>query len=210
MPFFVAVYQHLPPDRLQAALASMRSRYASSRTSAPGRQRFLVFQRLNEPASLLSVSEWASQASYESHDDSPTPPSSEGADDQPPAVEHLQLLHLFVRMNQCASVFACITVTAPAETAAQVEAYLRGDMQQRLVRAPGLASRELFQVHADQSLSARFLIVHGWCSITDLERFRAEDVPHIEAAFRRFGATYDRFTGQIAVEYSVLDGAGES
>jgi hypothetical protein len=51
----------------------------------------------------------------------------------------------------------------------------------------------------------RFLIVRGWSSLADLERFRATDAPDLYETHHRLGTTVERFTGSLAAELSLLD-----
>jgi hypothetical protein len=62
-----------------------------------------------------------------------------------------------------------------------------------------------FEVYRVGEDGGRLLVVHGWQSIEDLERFRAGDRPRYEARLREPGATIDRLTGAVAVQYSRLE-----
>lgn len=204
MPFYVAIYQQAWPEQLPQLLAAIKSSFAASRTATPGRQTARVFQRLNEPTTLLSVGEWDSQAAYEAHRSSPAFEQTMAVSGPPPDIEYLQRLHLFERMNERAVVVACVTILAPRESLAQIEEFLRGPAQLNMVATPGIVSRELYRGQAGQPV-VRLLVVHGWRSLTDLERFRRADAPHFEGTLRSWGATVERFTGEIAAEYSRLE-----
>ena len=204
MPFFVAIYQQAWPEHLSRLLTAIKSNFAASRTAAPGRQTARVFQRLNEPTTLLSVGEWDSQASYEAHQTSSAFRQTVSETGPPPTVEYLQRLHLFERMNERAVVFACVTILAPVDHLSAVEEFLRGPAQLNMIATPGIVSRELYRGSTDRP-TVRLLVVHGWRSISDLERFRRADAPQFEGALRGWGATVERFTGEIAAEFSRLE-----
>ena len=201
MPFFVATYQEAWPDRAQELLAAIRGSFAD-RTLAPARRNARVFQRLNEQTRFLTVSEWESQAAYESLRQSAEFVETSALCGPRPTAEYFERLHLFLRMNQRAAVVVCATIDAAADRVAEAEAFLRGASQREMVTVSGLVSRELYQ---SIDTSARFLVVLSWRSIAELEQFRATDAPRVESALQRLGCTLERFTGEIAAEYAPQD-----
>ena len=205
MPFFVATYQEAWPNHVQQLLATIRGSFAA-RSSHPGRRNARVFQRLNEPTQLLAITEWESQAAHESLRQSPEFVQMTTACGPAPTFEYLERLHLFHRMNQRTAVVACTTVEAPDEVLPEVEAFLRGPAQRELVSTTSVVTRELYR---SIETGRRFLAVTSWRSIADLERFRANTAQRMEQELTATGATLARFTGEIAVEYSVQDRAAE-
>jgi quinol monooxygenase YgiN len=202
MTFFVAIYQEVLPDRVQGLLSTIRSSLTSARAAHPGRQRVRVFQRLGQPAHFLSLGEWESQAAFERDRASFSFLEADDASGPAASVEYFQRLHQFVRMEQRPAVVACATISAPAERRPDVEAFLRGAAQHDVVNTAGLTSRELYR---SISTAGRLMVVHGWRSIADLERFRTSDVPLIETTLTRLGASVERFTGEITAQYSLGD-----
>ena len=85
MPFFVATYRQAWPDRVADLLSSIRYSFETSRTAAPGRQMSRVFQRLDNPCSLVTIGEWDNQADYEAHRASPAFEATTANSGPPPA-----------------------------------------------------------------------------------------------------------------------------
>jgi quinol monooxygenase YgiN len=210
MPYFVAIQRRAWPDRLHDLLAAIRRSFAASRTAAPGRHAARVFQRLNEPTTLLSLAECDSQAAFEAYQASPTFAGTTDEIGPPPVIEPLRRLYLFERMNERAVVIACATLTVPGEHEDAALEYLMGPAQLSMVSTPGLVCRELYRGSADDRPASRFLVVHGWRSIADLDRFRSGDVTRFEDTLATWGATMERFTGEVAIEYSRLDQPGDA
>ena len=50
----------------------------------------------------------------------------------------------------------------------------------------------------------------GTITIADLEQFRSTSAQHLERELTALGATLSRFTGEIAVEYSLQDWVAEA
>ena len=205
MPFFVATYRQAWPDRVSDLLTSIKRSFEVSRTAAPGRHTSRVFQRLEDPTSLVSIGEWDNQAAYEAHHGSQAFEEATVETGPPPVIVFLRRIHLFERMNDRAAVVACVTITVPAERADSVESFLRGPAQANMVATPGIVFRELYRSYPDDQPTVRLLVAHGWRSIADLERFRRADAPHFQSTLSSLGANVERFTGEIAAQFSRLD-----
>lgn len=203
--FYVAIYRQARPDRVQHLLSAIRRSFAASRTVTPGRQAARVFQRLNEPTTLLSLAEWDSQATFEEYRASPAFRGTTEDIGPAPTLDYLRRLYLFERMNQRAAVMACATVTVSFDREHDVSDYLLGLAQQDMAARPGLVSREVYRRVQEEDATACFLVVHSWRALADLEQFRADTAARFEANLGRWGATVTRFTGEIAVEYSRVD-----
>ncbi|MCC7369911.1 MAG: antibiotic biosynthesis monooxygenase [Chloroflexi bacterium] len=202
MPFFVAIRQQAWPDRLPMLLAAIRDNFAASRMNAPGRHAARVFQRLHEPTSLLAISEWENQAAYEAHRGSAELRLAMEAAGPTATIDTLDRLHLFERMNERPGVVACVTIAMAAEHLHAVETFLLGPTRRSMVASPSLASRELYRFQQPVEGQRQLLVVHSWRSLADLDRFRSLDALEFEQRLRDLGATVDRFTGEIAAEYS--------
>jgi quinol monooxygenase YgiN len=199
MPFFVAVNQEIPTHALDRTLATIQADFATSRAIHPGRRHTRVFQRFNRPNHLLSIGEWEHPADYERLHRSPRYRELVVTADPPARIEPLTRLRYFARMAWRPSVVACVTLTGPAASADALRAFVLGDTQRRIERAPGLLSHELYQV--DPTPGA-MLAVHSWRSLADLDRFRTEDGPGYSAALAELGVVVKGFTGLIAAQFS--------
>jgi len=202
VPFFVAVYQEVSSDRLDEILATMRGDFATSRRMHPGRRTTRVFQRLNYPTHLLALGEWDSQADYERLRRTEAYQRVTERADPPASIEYLTRLRHFARLAVPPAIVGCVTIAAPPERAAAVEAFILDDVRHVVEGAPGLAAHEAYRVGEE---GGRLLVVHGWRSIEDLERFRAGEPERYEARLRELGASTDRLTGVVAEQYSRLE-----
>jgi len=202
MPFFVAVDQEFSPRALDRTLTTIQADFASSRAFHPGRRHTRVFQRLNQPNRLLTIGEWEHQADYERLRQSPRYRELVVCADPPATIETLTRLRYFARMSTQPSVVACIQMSAPAHAAEALRAYILRETLGQIVQAPGLLAHEVYQVGATPGT---LLVVHGWRTLDDLERFVAEDTGAYNLVFAELGVELTRFTGAIAAQFSRLD-----
>ena len=202
MPFFVAVYQEVTAEALDEVLATMRGDFATSRRMHPGRRATRVFQRLNYPTHLLALGEWDSQADYERLRQTEAYQQVTERADPPATIEYLTRLRHFARLTLPPSIVGCVTIAAPRENAEALEAFILDEVRLGVEGSLGLAAHEVYRVGDE---GGRLLVVHGWRSIEDLERFRAGDRRRYEARLRELGAATDRLTGVVAVQYSRLE-----
>jgi quinol monooxygenase YgiN len=203
VPFFVAVHQQVPAERLDEVLATMRGDFATSRRLHPGRRGTRVFQRLNQPTRLLAIGEWDSQADYEQLWRTPAYQAVTVHADPPARIEYLTRLRLFARMSMPPAVVGSVEITAPPECGAALEAFILGEVSQGVARANGVVSHEVYRVGQD---GGRLLVVHSWRSLEDLERFRAGDRKLYNATFESLGAITERLTAVVAMQFSRLEG----
>ncbi|MGE3911383.1 MAG: antibiotic biosynthesis monooxygenase [Chloroflexota bacterium] len=202
MTFFVAVLQEVKPELLDRVLATMRGDFATSRRRHPGRRSSRIFQRLNQPNVLIALAEWDTQADYEALRRTPAYQQITLNADPPARIEHLTRLRSFIRMVTSPAVVGCAALTTPAEHAADLEAYMLGDVRHGVEAAPGLVGHEIFRVG---NQPGHLLVVHGWRSIEDLERFRRTDGLTFEGRLSALRVVTERFTGVVAAQYSRHD-----
>lgn len=202
MPFFVAAFQDVHPDRLEETLTTIRGDLATSRRQHPGRRDTRVFQRINYPTHLLEIAEWDSLADYEQLRRTPRYQEMIARADPPARIEHLNRLRLFARMSVTAAVAGCVTMNVPPENAQALEAFILDDMRPGVEASVGLVTHEVYRMGAEVG---RLLVVHSWRSIEDLERFRAGDRKRYDATLASLGVTAERLTNVVAAELSALD-----
>jgi quinol monooxygenase YgiN len=202
VPFFVAVYQEVSADRLEEVLATMRGDFATSRRMHPGRRSTRVFQRLNYPTHLLALGEWDSRADYDRLRQTDAYQQVTERAEPPASIEYLTRLRHFARLAVPPAIVGCVTITAPRENAGALEAFVLDEARHVVEGAPGLVAHEVYRVGEN---GGRLLAVHGWRSIEDLERFRAGERQGLERRLGELGASTDRLTGVVAVQYSRLD-----
>lgn len=202
MPFFVAVDQEFSPQALDRTLTTIQADFASSRAFHPGRRHTRVFQRLDQPNRLLTIGEWEHQTDYERLYQSSRYRELVVCADPPARIETLTRLRYFARMSVNPSVVACVKMSAPAGAADALRAYVLRETPGQIVQAPGLLAHEVYQVGA---IPGELLVVHGWRSLNNLDRFLAEDTGAYNRVFARLGVQLTRFTGAIAAQFSRLD-----
>jgi quinol monooxygenase YgiN len=198
---FVAIHQEAWPTRLSELLATIRQSLALAPTLHPGRRTTRLFQRLGRPTQLVAVSEWSDEGAFDQFRRWPVFVKTVAVCGPPPRIEPLVALRRFERMEQRSVVASCVTITTSAEREADVRDYLLREAHQRVTSQHGLVSREVYQ---SRVVPGRFLIVRGWSSLADLERFRATDAPEVYEGHRRLGTTVERFTGALAAELSLI------
>jgi quinol monooxygenase YgiN len=199
---FVAIHQEAWPDRLGELLTTIRQSLAQAPTLHPGRRTTRLFQRLGRPTQLVAVSEWSDEHDFDQFRRWPVFVQTVAVCGPPPRIEPLVALRRFERMERRSAVASCITVTASPEQEAVVRDFLLRDAHQRVMSQHGLVSRELYQ---SRETPGRFLVVRGWSSLADLERFRATEAAELYERHRRLGSSVERFTGALAAELSLLD-----
>lgn len=201
MVFVVAIHLEAQPERLDDLLRTVRASLSAARTLQPDRRSTRLFQRLGAPTSLLEVGEWTTEEGFDQFQRGSIFAETVAACDPAPEVERLERLRHFERMDQRVAVAACATVTVDPTRAQSVESMLLSEAHQQIARADGLVWREIYRSH---SAVGRLLVLHGWRSLHDLERFRERGSQRGEAALAALGATTTRFTGTIAAELSSL------
>jgi len=200
--FFVAVFREVPADRLADVLSTIRGDFAASRRLHPGRRGTRLFQRLNYPTHLLEIAEWDTVAEYEQLRRTASYQAATVLSDPPARIEYLTRLRLFARMSVPAAVVGCVILTNPPEHAEALEAFVLGDARHSLEAAPGLVTHEVYRMGSGGD---RWLVVHSWRTIEDLERFRAGDRQTFNARLQELGVTIERLTNVVAAELSRLD-----
>jgi quinol monooxygenase YgiN len=199
--YFVAIFQEAWPDHLDDLLGTIRHSLASAPSLHPGRRTTRLFQRIGRPTQLLSVGEWTDERAFEQFRRWSVFVETNSVSGPPPGIEPLTPLRRFERMEQRISLASCVWVTAPPESTAAVREFLLRDAHESVRTMAGLVSREVYQA---REAPGRFLVVRGWRSLADLDRFRASNAPGYDEVHRQLGATVDRFTGALAAEFSVL------
>lgn len=202
MAHFVAIHQEAWPDRLSELLTTIRQSLALAPTLHPGRRTTRLFQRLGRPTQFVAVSEWTDEFAFEQFSRWPVFVKTVAVCGPPPKIEPLVALRRFERMERRSAIASCVTVTASREHESVVRELLLRDAHQRVSSQDGLVSRELYE---SRMTPGRFLVLRGWSSLADLERFRATDAADLYESHRRLGSSIERFTGALAAELSPLD-----
>lgn len=201
MPFYVMLYREATPSSLGLVMAHIRQRLAESATAEPGRQNSRVFQRLGEPSHLLTVSEWSDEQSFAEFQASPPLQETNRIAGGPPLVTPLTPLIRAEYMARRASIVSCATLTVAPEHAPVLRRILTGEAHQRVKAVPGIVSREAY---AARDKAGRFLVIHSWQALADLEAFRATVALDLDQLHAQLGAHVVSFTGGIAVDFSAF------
>ena len=202
MPFFVAVHHSVRPGCREQRVESIRRDFAASPISHPGRKFARLFEHLNDETHLLAMEEWQSQPDFERHERSSPHLEALAASGPPPRVEALERLQHYRHMPHRPSALACTAISTPSDHAASVESFICDDERREALVAAGLVLRAVYRV---VGISGRLLVLHGWKSVADLERYLDGPALATASALAAHGATLDQFTGQVAAEYSWLE-----
>lgn len=202
MPFFVAIRHQARQHQRETLLAFIREDFAASARAA--RRKFArLFQHVERPDILMAFEEWQEREDFEAHLRSPGYREALDACGLPPQPMPLERLQYYRHMPRPPTALTCTLLASAPEDAATIEAYVCEHERQRSLAASGLVLRAVYRVSEP---ARQLVLLHGWQTIEDLTRYAATDEPAATRALVEAGATLDRFTGQIAAEYSWLDG----
>ena len=202
MPFFVAVRYEAWPDRLESLLEVIRGDFAASPTSQPSRRFARVFQHLENPARLLAMEEWQNQADFERHTNARAYAEALAACGPAPRANALERLQHYRHMPHPPSALACITLSSPPDRAPEVEDFVCDEERRDALDASGLVLRAVYRV---VGTAGRLLVLHGWRSLDDLDRYFATSARSLAELLEATGASSDQFTGQMAAQFSWLE-----
>jgi quinol monooxygenase YgiN len=147
---------------------------------------------------VLDIGEWDAPGTVDAYLRSPTFATVVELAETPPRIEYYEPLLSFEWVLRPVVVAACATVVATSETMNAVATYLQEDSYQAVSAMPGVC---YYQVGRSFENPSRFLAVHGWSALTDLERFRRDASPDLEAVLATLGGAVDRFTGVVLAEH---------
>jgi quinol monooxygenase YgiN len=203
MPFFVAVHYEAWPDRLPSLLDVIRGDFAASASSQPGRRFARLFQHLDDPSRLLAMEEWQNQAEFDRHADGSAYADALAACGPAPVADALERLQHYRHMPHSPSALACVTLAAPEDRAPEVERFICDVQRREALVAAGLVLRAVYRV---VGAPGRLLVLHGWRTLDDLDRYYATSARGLAEMLEANGATSEQFTGQMAAEFSWLEG----
>jgi heme-degrading monooxygenase HmoA len=201
MAFFVLMNREIRPDRLDAVLARIRERLRGPHSAQHGRRTSRVFQRLDAPTHLLTVSEWIDEYTFTEFRHSAVFAETDRIGGAPPLITPLVPLMRFEHMARRAAIASCVTVTATPENTPALRAYLVGPVHQEFKTLSGIVGRE---VYVARDTPGTFLVVHSWMSLADLEEFRATVALRMDLVHEQLRTTMTAFTGSLAAEFSVF------
>ena len=202
MAFFVVVRLQIRPERLPAVLALIRTEFARPHGSGLGRRRGHVFRRLGTATELLSCIEWDSQYAYEQYRQSATHRAILDSLAAPSYAQYCTRPQFFERMLERFDVAACAVITSSGDDAIGVEQYVLQELRAEVVAAPGLVA---YEVYRSIKTPARYLAVHRWRHLADLEHFRRSTGLRQEQRLAEIGAAPEWFTGELAAQYPAPD-----
>ena len=202
MPFFVAVHHTVRPGCREQRVETIKGDFAASPISHPGRKFARLFEHLDDQTRLLAMEEWQSQTDFERHDGSASYVGAIQASGPAPRVDVLERLQHYRHMPHSPSTLACTAISMPADRAEQVEAFICDEERRDALVAAGLVLRAVYRVVGSPG---RLLVLHGWRSMEQLERYLNGSAILTAATLAEHGAMMDQFAGQIAAEYSWLE-----
>lgn len=202
MPFFVAVHHAVFPDRREQRIKTIRSDFAASPISHPGRRFARLFEHLHDRSRLFAFEEWLSRADFERHEQSPAYVEAVSASGPPPQYEEMGRLQHYRHMPRRPAALACTAISTPADHASDVESYICDEERGDALIAEGLVLRAVYRVAKSPG---RLLVLHGWQSLDHLERYLGGSALTTAATLAQHGAAVDQFAGRVAAEFSWLE-----
>lgn len=202
MPFYVSVQYRAWPEQRDALRVLIRRDLSASSASHPGLRFARVFQHLTEPDWFLAFEEWQSQAEYQRLRESPAFLESLAAYGPPPQADALERLQLYRRLPYRPTALTCVSLTTSPEQAQAVEDRVCDDAQRAALVDGGLVIRAVYRVTEQPG---RLLVLHGWRSLAQVERYQETLATDTETALRALGAAVDSFVGEITAEFSWLE-----
>jgi heme-degrading monooxygenase HmoA len=201
MPFFVTVSRQAEGRILEVLLARIRQRLALSATTQPGRRATRVFQQVDAPSHLLALSEWTHEQAFVAFIESPHSAENSRLCGGPPVVTPLIPLIRAEYMARRASIVSCVTLTVAPEHGPALRGILTGEAHQQAKSVPGIVSREAY---AARDQAGKFLVIHSWQALADLERFRATAALELDELHAHLGTRLVSFTGAIIAQFSAF------
>jgi quinol monooxygenase YgiN len=202
MPFFVAVHHQVRPGCREQRVETVRTDFAASPLSHPGRRFARLFEHLSDETRLLAMEEWLSPTDFERHLVSPAHVEAIEASGPAPRFDVLERLQHYRHMPHSPSALACTAISMPPDRASAVEEFICDEERRDALVAGGLVLRAVYRVVGSAN---RLLVLHGWRSMDHLERYLSGSAVATAAILAARGATLDQFAGQIAAEYSWLE-----
>ena len=201
MAFFVLMDRQIRPDRLDDVLGRIRERLRGPHSAQHGRRTSRVFQRLDAPTHLLTVSEWTDEEAFREFARSDVFAETDRIGGSPPTITPLLPLMRFEHMARRAAIASCVTVTATLENTPALRAYLIGPVHREFKTLSGIVGREVYEA---RDAHGTFLVVHSWMSLADLEEFRTTVAPRMDRVHDQLKTTMVAFTGSVAAQFSVF------
>jgi quinol monooxygenase YgiN len=202
MPFFVAVHHQVHPGRREQRVETVRTDFAASPVSHPGRRFARLFEHLTDRTRLLAMEEWQSPADFERHQRSPGYVEAIEASGLAPTFDVLERVQHYRHMPHSPSALACTAISMAPDRATEVEELICDEERRDALVAGGLVPRAVYRVVGS---AGRLLVLHGWRSIDHLERYLGGSAVATAATLAARGATLDQFAGRMAAEYSWLE-----
>lgn len=202
MPFFVALHHQVHPGRREQRVDTVRADFAASPMSHPGRKFARLFLHLQDQTRLLAIEEWESRDLFDRHEQSPLYVDTLATSGPTPRIDVLERLQHYRHMPHSPAALACTAISSPADRADEIEEFICDEERREMLVAAGLVLRAVYRVVGD---AGRLLVLHGWRSMDDLERYLSGSAPTTASTLASLGATFDQFAGTLAAEYSWLD-----
>jgi len=202
MPFFVAVNHQVRPGCREQRVETVRTDFAASPVSHPGRRFARLFEHLTDETRLLAFEEWQTPTDFERHQCSPGYVEAIEVSGPAPRFDVLERLQHYRHMPHSPSALACTAISTPPDRAGEVEEFICDEERRDALVAGGLVLRAVYRVVGSAN---RLLVLHGWRSMEQLERYLSGSAVATTATLAARGATPDQFAGKIAAEYSWLE-----
>jgi heme-degrading monooxygenase HmoA len=193
MSITVLTRRRARPGQGDALLEQMRSQLDERLGGAPHFREARVFQGLEAPDVILSVTTWDSSFAYWARSrDRDHRAQLDALCIGEPERYLFERLALYEDVSREAAVVSCTLVHSPPLARAAVGTVLEGEAGPLVRALPGLVLRHSYQ-HVDSPQC--FLVLLGWDSLGAWQDFFRDLGPRLGARLREHGATVERFVG---------------
>lgn len=117
MPFFVAVHHQVRPGCREQRVETVRTDFAASPVSHPGRRFARLFEHPTDQTRLLAMEEWQSPTGFERHRRSPGYVEAIEGSGPAPRFDVLERLQYYRHMPHSPSALACTAISTAATLA---------------------------------------------------------------------------------------------
>lgn len=190
------------PGREHALLVAMRSQMAQISPERQAEESGQVFQGLLDPRQTLYLATWPSREAYAGHlEQGPIDARLDPLCAEPPRRYLLRRWVAYQNPRARATAVECVTVACPPGQHEILRTFLLRESGPRIRTQPGFCYRRIFQ---DLDTPDHLVIVRGWESPADWQRFRQDVEPAIDTAGQSIGAELERFVGVMHREFGVV------